>query len=64
MGYLTDTKTGKRLNAEDFLKREKKEWGEALGTFAKECLGAGKETTNSLFATSERELRRILRGAR
>ena len=40
MGFLTDPKTGKIMKAEDFIRRERKEWGAALGVFAREILGS------------------------
>ena len=60
MGFLTDPKTGKIMDADDFLKREKKEWGDALGTFAKECFGAGKKQRDAMFLTSDAELRKMM----
>ena len=43
MGFLTNPKTGKRMTADEFIQREKKEWGEALKTFGKEIAGVGRK---------------------
>ncbi|MCP4284803.1 MAG: hypothetical protein GY792_10180 [Gammaproteobacteria bacterium] len=63
MGYLTDPKTGKRMKAEDFVKRERKEWGQALGVFAKECFGAGKSGGKKLLIATEKDLIKMLGSA-
>ena len=60
MGFLTDPKTGRRMNADQFIAREKKEWGEALGVFAKECLGFGAKQGVDFFVTTEGEIRKML----
>jgi hypothetical protein len=63
MGFFTDPKTGKMMDAEKFIKREKKEWGDALGTFAKECIGAGTKQRDAMFLTSEADLKKMMGSA-
>ncbi len=63
MGYLTDPKTGKRMSAEDFLRRERKEWGQAFGIFAKELCGSGKSAGEKMLIATEKDLIKILGSA-
>jgi len=61
--YFSDPKTGKLMKAEDFLKREKKEWGQALGTLFKECVGHGKSGGEQMLITTDKELRKMMGSA-
>lgn len=59
-GFLRDAKTGKLMKAEDFIKRERKEWGEAFTTFGKELLGFGKQQGKAAIQITEEELKILI----
>ncbi len=63
MGFLTDPKTNQCLTVKNLAKRETKEWGEALGTFAKEVFGAGKQAVRQTRLMSEDQAHEFLNSA-
>ncbi|MFY0609962.1 MAG: hypothetical protein JXQ99_00440 [Hyphomicrobiaceae bacterium] len=64
MGFLTDPKTGKRMNADQFIQREKKEWGDAFKTFGKELLQAGDKSGRSFLGSLDKDLAEIIQDHR
>lgn len=62
-GFIRDQRTGRLMKAEDFIRREKKEWGGALKTFAKEWLEFGNSQRKATIKVTEEELK-ILLGAK
>ena len=45
------------------MRRERKEWGQALGAVAKELFGFGVKQGGALFISSEAELKKLLGSA-
>ena len=64
MGFLTDPKTGKRMNADQFIQREKKEWGDAFKTFGKELLVAGRKSGRNFLQDLDTDLSEIIQDHR
>jgi hypothetical protein len=64
MGFLTNPKTGKRMTADEFIQREKKEWGEALKTFAKEIAGVGRKSGRTLLSNLDKEFIELIKDQR
>ncbi len=62
-GFFRDPNTGRLMKAEDFIRRERREWGEAFATFGKELFGFGKQQGKAAIRISEDELK-VLLGAK
>ncbi len=63
MHYFSDPKTGRLMKAEDFLRRERKEWGQAFGAVAKELFSFSKKQGKNFVVTSEADLKKLLGSA-
>lgn len=59
--FIRDPETGRLMKAEDFIRRERKEWGDAFSIFGKELLGFGKQQGKATIEVTEDELKILLR---
>ena len=60
-GIFKDDRTKEILTSKQFLAREGKEWGAAVGRVTKECFGFTERSTTNAIVLPEKQLRELLK---